>query len=179
MPNVSSSLCAKLYAIYAWYTQFIFPSLDVSFSGMLPNLSIYTFSHRDIHAERCWGDKSTRGCQDLVLVLPIGQLSKVIACPYGGHDRLKGWLNSNQRMKQKVWHMHLMTVQDYDLYWIHIDYSKRMWLQYAFNCILSDIITVEYDTITLWLQYNMTPVFNHNQAKASTLGSNLGSTTQF
>ena len=26
----------------------------MSFSGMLPNLSIYTFSHRDIHAERCW-----------------------------------------------------------------------------------------------------------------------------
>ena len=56
----------------------------------------------------------------------------------------------------------IRAVQDYDLYWIHIDYFKRIWLQYASSHILSNMITVEYDTITLWLQYNMMPVFNHN-----------------
>ena len=58
--------------------------------------------------------------------------------------------------------VNLRAVQDYDLYWICIDYFKRIQSQYAFNHILSDMITVEYDTITLWLQYNMTPIFNHN-----------------
>ena len=53
-------------------------------------------------------------------------------------------------------------VQDYDLYWICIDYFKRIQLQYASSRILNNMITVEYDTITLWLQYNMMPVFNHN-----------------
>ena len=53
-------------------------------------------------------------------------------------------------------------VPDYDLYWICIDYFKRIWLQYAFSHILSNLITVEYDMITLWLQYNMMPIFNHN-----------------
>ena len=48
-------------------------------------------------------------------------------------------------------------VQDYDLYWIHIDHFKRIQLQYASSCILNNTITVECDTITI--QYNTMPVY--------------------
>ena len=40
-------------------------------------------------------------------------------------------------------------VQDYNLYWIHIDYFKKIQLQYVSNHIFSIIVIVEYDIITL------------------------------
>jgi len=70
----------------------------------------------------------------------------MLLCPYGGHDRSKGWLNGNQRTKQKVWQGCPKLWLILNMYWL---FQKNM-------------ITAEYDTITLWLQYNMTPVFNDN-----------------
>ena len=40
-------------------------------------------------------------------------------------------------------------VQDYNLYWIHIDYFKKIQLQYVSDHIFSIIVIVEYDIITL------------------------------
>ena len=53
-------------------------------------------------------------------------------------------------------------VHNYDLYSIRYDYFELLWLQYDSLHILSYLITVEYDMILLWIQYNTVAIFNHN-----------------
>ena len=53
-------------------------------------------------------------------------------------------------------------VQDYDLYLICYDYFELLWLYYHSPHILSSLITVEYDTIWLRIQYDTVVIFNHN-----------------
>ena len=120
-----------------------------------------------------------------ILLIPAIVLDHAIGMWLETAENLYGWhccscLTTSHTPSPLLWCLHARAVQDYDLYWIHIDYFKRIQLQYASSCILSNMITVEYDTITLWLQYNMMCIFNHNVIVCLSIRfGTCQSTTQF
>ena len=112
-----------------------------------------------LHARTCRGKSLGSG----ITQFWVEQKTNIIANNSWNNDNISShsWSQTN-RLNFSYNSNKTRAVQDYDLYLIHYDYFELLWLHYDSQHILSSLITVEYNTIWLWIQYDVVVIFNHN-----------------